>query len=690
MMGLIDHTDRDFAKRLDNIRKQITDNQNNYKSADLTTKETYTLINNNLVQGQVVDNNFDTVSGDLRKRIEELKQSVTRNVNKIINIRTSIENQLVDIKRLEVDIDIKIRACKGSCSQGYNYNVDKESYVTLQKSLQQAKAINLDPSISQTNSLRVMKMRPVKDTLVAEHYKSLPQTGADTQFILFPDVQQKAMVLERQGTVESVVSGPSGSIITATKVDSRLPKGTGKVTVTGTGTGTGIGVEKQIFTGGEEKSTTTVTSHGRTVKCTKTITTKVIQGPHGPREEQVETVTGGEGDECAHLMTKLGTESTHGGTYNVRVTSDGGLSDITKLPSFEDFLSGGAGSTFHSSSSSSSKRFPVPGSSASSDSSITKVVHVGHDVFSNLGEDGIDDFSSIHLGTPSFPGESSSYSKTVVSSSSSSSSKSSPFDTKTMKSGYLPEDLVAVQHDQPDSVTWKDCDDIHQKHVSGAKSGIFRIRPEGSNKVLSVYCDQDTVLGGWLLIQQREDGSVNFNRTWHDYKTGFGNLDAHGKGEMWLGNEYIHLLTQKDTVLRVELEDWSGKEAYAEYSIQVRPESEGYALRVSQYVGTTGDALIQGSPEDEEYTFHNRMKFSTLDRDSDLWEENCAEVYGGGWWYNNCQAANLNGMYYIGGQYDPRNNVPYEIENGVVWALFRPADYSLRSVRMKIRPRNAH
>ncbi|XP_030047482.1 fibrinogen alpha chain isoform X1 [Microcaecilia unicolor] len=686
MKGLIDQTDRNFGKRMDFIRKQLIDNQNNYKSTDVTTKEIQQMIKDKLTQGQDGDNAFGTTAEELRRRIELLKQTVVRNVNRIINLQSSIQNQVVEMKRLEVDIDIKIRACKGSCSQGYNYNVDTESYDTIQKSFQQAGAINLDPSISQSNSLSVLKMRPVKDTLVAEHFKSLPKTGPDTQFNIFADIQQKAMVLERQGKevkvpfVDPFIPTPSstfpGSKVSVTKVDGGQP--------------TGIGIEKQIFTGGEDKSTTTFTSHGRTVKCTKTITKKIIHGPSGPREELVETVSGGEGDECAHLLTKLGTDPASGVAYNIRVTSSDGLGDISKFPSFEEFLSGGAGSSFHSSSSSSSsssKNIAFP------DKSGTKVTH--HDAVSDLGESGLDDFSRIHLGTPTFhsesfysPGESSSYTKTEVVSSSS--SKSSPFETKSMKSGFIPEDLRAVQQDQADSVTWTDCDDIHQKHVSGAKSGIFRIRPEGSNNVLSVYCDQDTVFGGWLLIQQRENGSVNFNRTWQDYKTGFGSVDAHGKGELWLGNEHIHLLTQKNTVLRVELEDWSGEEAYAEYSIQVRPESEDYALKVSQYVGTAGDALIQGSPEDEEYTSHNNMKFSTADRDSDQWEDNCAEVYGGGWWYNNCQGANLNGIYYMGGQYDPRNNVPYEIENGVVWLRFRTADYSLKTVRMKIRPRNLH
>lgn len=189
------------------------------------------------------------------------------------------------------------------------------------------------------------------------------------------------------------------------------------------------------------------------------------------------------------------------------------------------------------------------------------------------------------------------------------------------------------------------------------------------------------------MIQQRMDGSVNFNRTWQDYKRGFGSVDGKGRGELWLGNENIHLLTQNETLLRVELEDWDGNAAYAEYIVQVGTEAEGYALAVSSYEGTAGDALVAGWLEEgSEYTSHAEMQFSTFDRDQDRWEESCAEVYGGGWWYNSCQAANLNGIYYPGGHYDPRYNVPYEIENGVVWIPFRASDYSLKVVRMKIRP----
>lgn len=61
----------------------------------------------------------------------------------------------------------------------------------------------------------------------------------------------------------------------------------------------------------------------------------------------------------------------------------------------------------------------------------------------------------------------------------------------------------------------------------------------------SVYCEQKLHSGGWIVIQNRFDGSVDFYRNWTDYKNGFGNQS----GEFWLGLEKIYLvwlfLTQK-------------------------------------------------------------------------------------------------------------------------------------------------
>ena len=59
------------------------------------------------------------------------------------------------------------------------------------------------------------------------------------------------------------------------------------------------------------------------------------------------------------------------------------------------------------------------------------------------------------------------------------------------------------------------------------------------------------------MIQKRMDGSVDFHRTWNEYKQGFGNL----VGEFWLGLDKINRLTRNKTKnkLRVDLGVKMGK-----------------------------------------------------------------------------------------------------------------------------------
>ncbi|XP_063776584.1 fibrinogen alpha chain [Pseudophryne corroboree] len=644
IQGLTNQADKDFAKRIDIIKQQLKDGESNYKSIDITTKETYDFIKDKLVSAQQTDSTYNMVTESLKRKIDFLKITVSSQVERIKLLQRNVREQVAEMKRLEVDIDIKLRACKGSCAKSIDYNVDHDSYENIKKLVVQLESTDLRPN---SDPLPLLKMRPVKESTVPPHYKAL--TLQKEQFPLFHDIEQYSFVLE--GKSKEVKGQPLSSTSVTFGSTKEQPSETKFVVIGGKGT----------QSGGDK---TVVTSESRVVSCTKTIQKKIIQGPAGPKEEITETLSGGE--ECQRLEQlkadgkgKLDSD----GTYTVRVTGSGSLGDAN-LKYWEDFLSG-------------------------------KTVNSG---LITGGDDEFDDFSHTDLGAPSFipiksqsSSGSSTFTKTVYSSSGD--TKEGSQTVSKYKSGPVLEDVGPIQHQNSE----EDTPDFSARSVrpgtketgldcAGAKSGIFKIRPEGSHRGLSVYCDQDTQLGGWILIQQREDGSVNFNRTWEDYKNGFGSVDGNGKGELWLGNEYIHLLSRKETILRIELEDWSGKQVYAEYNFRLGSESEGYALNVNSYDGSAGDALIEGSKDDREYTSHVNMKFSTYDRDSDKWEENCAEMYGGGWWYNNCQAANLNGIYYPGGQYDPRNNAPYEIENGIIWVLFKPVDYSLKTVKMKIRP----
>ncbi|XP_063402369.1 angiopoietin-4-like [Mytilus trossulus] len=174
---------------------------------------------------------------------------------------------------------------------------------------------------------------------------------------------------------------------------------------------------------------------------------------------------------------------------------------------------------------------------------------------------------------------------------------------------------------------------------------------------------------GWTVIQHRFNGKQTFEKNWHEYKTGFGNVS----GEFWLGNDYLHtILSQRNYKMRVDLEYNDGNNAQAVYSsFNVGNESSGYKLSISGYSGTAGDGMT-----DISHTSLNGMNFSTADNNQDMSDvHDCADFKRSGWWHRDCTKGNVNGLYRPGEQ---GNDVMH-------WRTLNDT-YSLSMTRIMIKP----
>ena len=173
-------------------------------------------------------------------------------------------------------------------------------------------------------------------------------------------------------------------------------------------------------------------------------------------------------------------------------------------------------------------------------------------------------------------------------------------------------------------------------------NGLYRIQGRQTSTG-RVFCDQITEGGGYVTILRRQDGSVDFQKSWQEYKRGFGNILT----EFWLGNEDIHDLTKpafapKSSELLINMRiKGQTQPVYAKYdTFRIGDEASKYILKIS---GPSGNA----THPDYFSNYQGNMKFSTYDADNDNRPGHCSITYGGrsGWWFNSCHQVLLTGIY---------------------------------------------
>ncbi|XP_060563343.1 microfibril-associated glycoprotein 4-like [Ruditapes philippinarum] len=171
------------------------------------------------------------------------------------------------------------------------------------------------------------------------------------------------------------------------------------------------------------------------------------------------------------------------------------------------------------------------------------------------------------------------------------------------------------------------------------QDGIYEIPLWSFNSWLSVYCDMSTDGGGWTVIQNRFDGSVDFYRNFSEYENGFGDLN----GEFWLGLKHIQKLASNGrTEIRLEMTRNSSEEGFETFKDFKLVDGDEYRLHINEDSATRSS----GISANVSFAYNNGSPFSTYDRDMDRWlGESCAQRRHGGWWYNYCTFVNLNGRY---------------------------------------------
>ncbi|KAK3087341.1 hypothetical protein FSP39_004834 [Pinctada imbricata] len=194
-----------------------------------------------------------------------------------------------------------------------------------------------------------------------------------------------------------------------------------------------------------------------------------------------------------------------------------------------------------------------------------------------------------------------------------------------------------------------DCDWYHKKDPA-LESGFYELSVYGL--VFTAYCEMRREDNAKTIIyafdSRLRQTERNMNRTWQEYKDGFGKVG--GGSDFWLGNENLHLLT-KDRPLDVQIvydtdfmELWTFLE-----ECTVLSETNEYTMRCKLVMARKDPKpLLIDEAERLREVFEKETwlkgrdvilpvnkRFSTYDNDNDGREiDNCAAVNGMGWWYD--------------------------------------------------------
>ena len=155
-----------------------------------------------------------------------------------------------------------------------------------------------------------------------------------------------------------------------------------------------------------------------------------------------------------------------------------------------------------------------------------------------------------------------------------------------------------------------------------------------------VYCN----IGLFIVVQRRTAPfDLSFNRTWDEYKNGFGDLN----GEFWLGLEKLYVITNQPYVnylLRFEIRSSSGAVYFNEHNnFYIGDESDQYAVKsIGMEIGHNFNSYIFVG-----YTFY------TPDKDN---SPKCGSQHNGFWYRGSeCDYTHINSnvptAYQVSGAY---------------------------------------
>ncbi|XP_051559262.1 fibrinogen alpha chain [Myxocyprinus asiaticus] len=189
--GFIDMADEDIQKRLRKICARIQHNQDITSSVMQNIVQYYWSQRKTIIQTFMQELRYAEFAEELHRNLTFLQNRSAELSKELQKKHCMVWDQINEIRRIEVDIDIKIRACKGSCKQTFDHAIDNEGFSAMKNKMAEFNIL----SKRQKSFSKKLILQSVDRPSVPPTYRKIPIIRNEL-LTKFEDIEQHQVVLD--------------------------------------------------------------------------------------------------------------------------------------------------------------------------------------------------------------------------------------------------------------------------------------------------------------------------------------------------------------------------------------------------------------------------------------------------------------------------------------------------------------
>ncbi|XP_042368252.1 fibrinogen alpha chain [Plectropomus leopardus] len=200
LQGLISQMESKVERKLQAVCKRATLYEDAAEKSVTVMKRVYGATRRVFINRHESELKFVELAERLARNLTSLRKRSSRLSLQLGELRGNVQTQLEDLYRMEVDIDIKLRACSGSCRVALPFSVDHLGYRTLHADTERMETKR--KAAAPPEDIPRVTLQPVDvEPVLSSEYQTIPtvQREALTQF---EDIVQNRVVLEPVGPAE--------------------------------------------------------------------------------------------------------------------------------------------------------------------------------------------------------------------------------------------------------------------------------------------------------------------------------------------------------------------------------------------------------------------------------------------------------------------------------------------------------